>query len=201
MVFLTARPKNPLESRKTKTAGRRGTFDNPGHTIARNLAGGRVSVDQRCTASQLSAQNRKIAQPRSRQPRHDILHDLFLHDCTAAKASCAASLAASKATTHRLRRLESSSRRAAYPATRWLKRMNRPAYSSFSRSLTRLAQSRCSAAQTQRPPLRAARLFWRRGPACRILAASKLQLTLSMTQHGPTTAPLMYCDATSYPTP
>ena len=131
-------------------------------------------MDQRCTASQLSAQNRKIAQPRSRQPRHDILHDLFLHDCTAAKASCAASLAASKATTHRLRRLESSSRRAAYPATRWLKRMNRPAYSSFSRSLTRLAQSRCSAAQTQRPPLRAARLFWRRGPACRILAASQV---------------------------
>ena len=143
-------------------------------------------MDQVRTATSLAAENRKLAQPRSCQPRHDSLHDLFLHDCTAAKASCAASLAASKATTHRLRRLEVLFRRTAHPATRWLKRMIRPAYSSCSRNLTRLAQSSCSAAQTQRPALRAARLFWRRGQAAGLLLFQKLKLTVSMNQHGPT---------------
>ena len=53
-------------------------------------------------------------------------------------------------------------RRPAHSATRWLKRMIRPAQPSLSRSLTRLAQSSCSAPQTQRPALRPARLSWRR---------------------------------------
>ena len=52
--------------------GRRSTFDNPGHTIARKLARGRVSVDQVRTATQLSAQNRKISQPRSQRLRHAL---------------------------------------------------------------------------------------------------------------------------------